>query len=92
MIRRPPRSTLFPYTTLFRSVRYKDSYIQITEEKLDKLIRQLEKGEPVLSSLDILKINLEAMYNGTPIETDTRLKEIFASLFKQEKEIGRAHV
>ena len=22
MIRRPPRSTLFPYTTLFRSVRY----------------------------------------------------------------------
>src|SRR5687767_15514507 len=24
MIRRPPRSTLFPYTTLFRSVRLKD--------------------------------------------------------------------
>src|SRR3712207_8705527 len=23
MIRRPPRSTLFPYTTLFRSTRYK---------------------------------------------------------------------
>src|SRR5438067_10667086 len=23
MIRRPPRSTLFPYTTLFRSVQYK---------------------------------------------------------------------
>src|SRR3712207_8952030 len=24
MIRRPPRSTLFPYTTLFRSIRAKD--------------------------------------------------------------------
>src|SRR2546430_9393752 len=24
MIRRPPRSTLFPYTTLFRSMRYSD--------------------------------------------------------------------
>src|SRR3712207_7730618 len=24
MIRRPPRSTLFPYTTLFRSVPYRD--------------------------------------------------------------------
>ena len=24
MIRRPPRSTLFPYTTLFRSIRYVD--------------------------------------------------------------------
>src|SRR5256885_4026120 len=26
MIRRPPRSTLFPYTTLFRSVVFKTSY------------------------------------------------------------------
>src|SRR5256885_11373532 len=25
MIRRPPRSTLFPYTTLFRSMEYADS-------------------------------------------------------------------
>src|SRR5256885_4064637 len=25
MIRRPPRSTLFPYTTLFRSVHYKNT-------------------------------------------------------------------
>src|SRR2546425_6864176 len=30
MIRRPPRSTLFPYTTLFRSIRYDRSTIQIT--------------------------------------------------------------
>src|SRR5690242_21765698 len=27
MIRRPPRSTLFPYTTLFRSRRYRDILI-----------------------------------------------------------------
>src|SRR2546430_11171271 len=26
MIRRPPRSTLFPYTTLFRSGRWSDEY------------------------------------------------------------------
>src|SRR2546421_7648952 len=26
MIRRPPRSTLFPYTTLFRSLKYKQSW------------------------------------------------------------------
>src|SRR5947208_12502796 len=26
MIRRPPRSTLFPYTTLFRSLAYASSY------------------------------------------------------------------
>src|SRR5437660_7288600 len=29
MIRRPPRSTLFPYTTLFRSVRSRSSPLQI---------------------------------------------------------------
>src|SRR2546430_15801259 len=28
MIRRPPRSTLFPYTTLFRSVRRADARVQ----------------------------------------------------------------
>nr|WP_261796911.1 hypothetical protein [Corynebacterium provencense] len=27
MIRRPPRSTLFPYTTLFRSVRVLDGIV-----------------------------------------------------------------
>src|SRR3712207_8823687 len=47
MIRRPPRSTLFPYTTLFRSERYRvgkrasdDIYtIDEREECLTQLIR-----------------------------------------------------
>src|SRR2546422_8185896 len=39
MIRRPPRSTLFPYTTLFRSVR------DVTEERL---ARQPEQDRRVL--------------------------------------------
>ena len=26
MIRRPPRSTLFPYTTLFRSIKFRKGY------------------------------------------------------------------
>src|SRR3712207_7684956 len=29
MIRRPPRSTLFPYTTLFRSSRFNTSELQV---------------------------------------------------------------
>src|SRR2546426_8595255 len=28
MIRRPPRSTLFPYTTLFRSLRFPDEFVR----------------------------------------------------------------
>src|SRR5947209_14047632 len=30
MIRRPPRSTLFPYTTLFRSIQGTDGFIWVT--------------------------------------------------------------
>src|SRR6266566_6976985 len=39
MIRRPPRSTLFPYTTLFRSPR---------EQRVDGIVLGEEDGEPVL--------------------------------------------
>src|SRR5258707_2772674 len=37
MIRRPPRSTLFPYTTLFRSL----------AEELRGLVRELGRSEPI---------------------------------------------
>src|SRR2546429_3065114 len=44
MIRRPPRSTLFPYTTLFRSVTTADF-----EEAIDRTVAGLEKRSRVLS-------------------------------------------
>src|SRR5256885_7797948 len=34
MIRRPPRSTLFPYTTLFRSERSVDGFVEAVERGL----------------------------------------------------------
>src|SRR2546426_2819860 len=34
MIRRPPRSTLFPYTTLFRSRRSRDSLLYVERSSL----------------------------------------------------------
>ena len=37
MIRRPPRSTLFPYTTLFRSLYYKKPFLQSYETKSHKI-------------------------------------------------------
>src|SRR3712207_8108311 len=39
MIRRPPRSTLFPYTTLFRSVR-RDEFLQLLTEPVAGLEEQ----------------------------------------------------
>src|SRR2546427_1187212 len=53
MIRRPPRSTLFPYTTLFRSVLDKDGVIRFrqsgegpqTEGELEDAINKYLKRE-----------------------------------------------
>src|SRR3712207_8417373 len=39
MIRRPPRSTLFPYTTLFRSLRQTKKKYKVPSKKRDCLIQ-----------------------------------------------------
>src|SRR3712207_7558846 len=44
MIRRPPRSTLFPYTTLFRSVRVADEAINPRVRHHDALEGELLAG------------------------------------------------
>src|SRR5438132_5060659 len=55
MIRRPPRSTLFPYTTLFRSDGHKaasdvrDEFVSVTEKLMDELAQCYN----VLPQLDI---------------------------------------
>ena len=47
MIRRPPRSTLFPYTTLFRSVKY-NWYPVLTEKNMPDIGQILEGSNRVL--------------------------------------------
>src|SRR3712207_2301246 len=49
MIRRPPRSTLFPYTTLFRS-ELEDPHILVFEKKLSALQPMLPLLEKVVQS------------------------------------------
>src|SRR3712207_7402595 len=45
MIRRPPRSTLFPYTTLFRSVRVAGVTVVAQEGRLERAANDLGDGE-----------------------------------------------
>src|SRR3712207_7686148 len=47
MIRRPPRSTLFPYTTLFRSVRPADATFQCTRATMPAPGRSSSPNGPV---------------------------------------------
>src|SRR5256885_5927383 len=53
MIRRPPRSTLFPYTTLFRSARQAHDRMQRALEVLQQLLAEevldgLHAREPIV--------------------------------------------
>src|SRR5258708_20542307 len=48
MIRRPPRSTLFPYTTLFRSVGFATVQHDVRETKLlEAQLKQAQKMEAI---------------------------------------------
>src|SRR2546427_13100108 len=60
MIRRPPRSTLFPYTTLFRSLRYRRGYLALPEVTFDSKKREVLMRTAVDSRLDDTSLGLEA--------------------------------
>src|SRR5258708_12077595 len=63
MIRRPPRSTLFPYTTLFRSVRRREvvtletkrgarrvvPLVRVVERRLDRKSTRLNSSHQIIS-------------------------------------------
>src|SRR3712207_7622806 len=60
MIRRPPRSTLFPYTTLFRSegngIQANDS--EITTENIQKFLNKLDPTSKAFSEMSKLSVDL----------------------------------
>src|SRR3712207_7041525 len=51
MIRRPPRSTLFPYTTLFRSLALKGRRLSLEANSVVRAERGRALLEPVLAGL-----------------------------------------
>ena len=83
MIRRPPRSTLFPYTTLFRS-----AYLHEDEAYpgSDMIMTNSETGETI-------ELSLKATENLNYIESALLKYPEFPILTTSEiPEIGRAHV
>src|SRR2546428_5934475 len=53
MIRRPPRSTLFPYTTLFRSVRRERHHLHTPRTHAER--RSSAQREPVVDRFHLLR-------------------------------------
>src|SRR3712207_7581635 len=54
MIRRPPRSTLFPYTTLFRSDELMEDYLEGKDIEPDRLIKDIRKATLDISITPVL--------------------------------------
>src|SRR3712207_8736845 len=83
MIRRPPRSTLFPYTTLFRSPRKLAETVAPTKIALAELTVGVHNtGNPVVEPT-VLEINQYVRVSGTAACGDrksTRLNSSHANI------------
>src|SRR2546421_3607822 len=62
MIRRPPRSTLFPYTTLFRSTQPRHAASTMTERLRHVLLRHL-RGHPEVDGEDRKSTRLNSSHD-----------------------------
>src|SRR3712207_7892163 len=67
MIRRPPRSTLFPYTTLFRSASSADFEVTYAE-RLDEALEHLNETE-----FDVILLDL-SLPDSSGLETVSRMR------------------
>src|SRR3989442_12589396 len=82
MIRRPPRSTLFPYTTLFRSHRKQDAadFCDMVVDQFDEMLEQCERHPLVMN------VSVHTYVFGQPF----RLRRLRAALRHcKERSAGR---
>src|SRR3989449_7554947 len=96
MIRRPPRSTLFPYTTLFRSAEVYPAAISVW---MDYLLRHglqrfedysgIEKGARLKLALGRVA---QGIYRFTFDRLRRALRDLPHEMPNQFEQIGRAHV
>src|SRR3712207_7137481 len=83
MIRRPPRSTLFPYTTLFRSRERQQALLNLA---VDRVVRELREVE-ALAAHDLFEVAVppsvrrrDAGVAQTPDRKSTRLNSSHANI------------
>src|SRR3712207_6557425 len=99
MIRRPPRSTLFPYTTLFRSEESKAE--ALIEEDMKKTLIVVDSYEPVETQLDsaftpydqveLIESSFTVMQYGKTImqaEEEAKLAKMKMSLYEDSHSMG----
>src|SRR5258707_3166201 len=74
MIRRPPRSTLFPYTTLFRSLLCSDGLWQMVRDPLIQDIMAKVNRDPNYIVQDLVKAAMDGGGEGRSEEHTSELQ------------------
>src|SRR2546425_8402848 len=83
MIRRPPRSTLFPYTTLFRSLVYDPDYLGVHRTDGVMLIQvTLNEGRTVERKQAFYRTLVERLHQ----ELGVRQEDVLINLIEVKKE------
>src|SRR3712207_7381079 len=100
MIRRPPRSTLFPYTTLFRSQLYHRSDIQASLEDLTKFspegkvkprvsIYNQELAEAIKDEIDLIQAGYGLLKRSEEHTSELQSRQYLVCRLLLEKKIER---
>ena len=92
MIRRPPRSTLFPYTTLFRSGTFRTfdpGWRDDAVKRIEQTARELVHSLGARAEIRMVR-GYPSLSNDPAVTERVRLQAI--TYLGEEKEIGRAHV
>src|SRR2546430_6011569 len=94
MIRRPPRSTLFPYTTLFRSEKASDALWQLLLGILDKATLTLGDNRRVdlSQSIIIMTSNLGARSEEHTSELQSQSNLVCRLLLEKKKRTVQSSV
>src|SRR5258707_11302098 len=90
MIRRPPRSTLFPYTTLFRSQHFVEHHGREQERQI--VVRHPEQGARALDGLAPCEPDRESDRKSTRLNSShANISYAVFCLKKKKKNIGEEH-
>src|SRR2546426_1487153 len=84
MIRRPPRSTLFPYTTLFRS----NQVVHLTPKVFDTLVALVQNRGRLLPKRELL----ELIWPDTVVEENNLTQAICAIRDRKSTRLNSSHL
>src|SRR2546429_6605401 len=84
MIRRPPRSTLFPYTTLFRS---RGALIDGQDQRIAHVTLDVVLGHDAVAAVDLERVAADAHYlfGSVPLHQRRQLAELARGTLRSEE-------